>query len=96
MNRDEKKYFIFTRVVLEKIPKIINSAYIFSCIIFDSHILDNYFTCYIEYDNSINSIKDMINNLIPFIDSIQTEDKCFQYQIKELRNKIEEYNKDNI
>lgn len=96
LNRDEKKYLIFTKVVLDKMPKIINSVYIFSCIIFDLYILDDYYNYYREYDNSINSIKYMINNLIHFIDSIQTEDKCFQYQIKELKNKIEEYNRSNI
>ncbi|MEI0609764.1 AAA family ATPase [Brachyspira pilosicoli] len=96
LNRDEKKYLIFTKVVLGKIPKTINAVYIFSCIVFNIYTLYDYYNYYITYDNSINSIKDMINNLIPFIDSIQTEDKCFQYQIKELRNKIEEYNKDNI
>lgn len=93
LNRNEKKYLIFTKVVLNKIPKTINTVYIFSCIIFDIYILDYYYNYYREY---YNSIKDMINNLIPFIDSIQTEDKCFQYQITELRNKIEEYNKSNI
>lgn len=96
LNRDKKKYLIFTKVVLAKIPKTINAVYIFSCVIFNIYALYDYYNYYREYDNSINSIKDMINNLIPFIDSIQTEDKCFQYQITELRNKIEEYNKSNI
>ena len=96
LNRDEKKYLIFTKIVLTKIPKTINAVYIFSCIVFNAYSLYDYYNHYREYDNSINSIKDMINNLIPFIDSIQTEDKCFQYQITELRNKIEEYNKTNI
>ena len=96
LNRDEKKYLIFTKVVLGKIPKTINAVYIFSCIVFNIYTLYDYYNYYMTYDNSINSIKDMINNLITFIDSIQTEDKCFQYQIKELRNKIEEYNRSNI
>ena len=37
-------------------------------------------------------LKDMVNNLIPFVDSIETNDKYLLDRIKELRERIEFYN----
>ena len=55
----------------------------------------NAFQEYKIYDYNAKKLKDMVNNLIPFIDNIETNDKYLLSRVKELRERIEFYNNIN-
>ncbi|MBW5409039.1 hypothetical protein E6A50_01440 [Brachyspira hampsonii] len=52
----------------------------------------NSFEQYKIYDYNARKVRDMINNLKPFIDNIETKDEYLLIRICELKERIEFYN----
>lgn len=88
-------HLLFLPQNLILIPKDVFSISILLGFLYSDFIIRNSFERYKIYDSNASKVKDMVNNLIPFIDSIETNDKCLLYRIKELREKIEFYNNTN-
>ena len=77
---------------LRLITKDVFSIRIFLFFLNSKTIIYNAFQKYKIYDYNAKELKDMVNNLIPFVDSIETNDKYLLDRIKELRERIEFYN----
>ncbi|MEI0550775.1 AAA family ATPase [Brachyspira intermedia] len=88
-------HLLFLSQNLKLIPKDVFSIRIFLFFLNSETIIYNAFQEYKIYDYNAKELKDMVNNLIPFLDSIVTYDKYLLNRVKELRERIRFYNNIN-
>lgn len=85
-------YLLFIPQNLKLIPRDVFSVRILLNFLYSDITIRNSFQEYKIYDYNATKVKDMVNNLKPFIDSIKTKDEYLLIRIAELKEKIEFYN----